>query len=255
MAVDNVDNVDNFYKLVYIYKNGDEIMLINKKVFIAEFIRRQNRFIAYVNLNGEELIVHVPNTGRCSEILIPGVTVLLREELNPNRKTLYDLIAAYKDNKIINIDSQIPNKVVYEALINKQIKDLAKYNIIDREKTFGNSRFDFKLSNDLGEVYYLEVKGVTFEVDGYSMFPDAPTQRGRKHLLELIEAKKMGYGAGVLFLIQMDNIKKFCPYDEMDNDFGQALRLASKSGVDIFANECEVGETFITLSLPVQVVL
>ena len=250
-----VGNVDNFYKLVYIYKNGDEIMLINKRVFIAEFIRRPDRFQAYVNLNGEGLIVHVPNTGRCSEILIPGATILLREELNPTRKTLYDLIAAYKDNKIINIDSQIPNKVIYEALINKQIRDLVKYNIIDREKTFGNSRFDFKLSNDMGEEYYLEVKGVTFEVDGKSMFPDAPTERGRKHLLELIEAKKMGFGAGVLFLIQMDNIKDFSPYDDMDSAFGKALRLASKSGVDIFAYECEVGENFITLSQPVQVVL
>ena len=250
-----VDNVDNFYKLVYIYKNGDEIMFINKRVFIAEFIRRPNRFQAYVNLNGEELIVHVPNTGRCKEILIPGSTVLLREELNPTRKTLYDLIAGYKDNKIINIDSQIPNKVVDEALKNKKIQKLVKYNIIQREKTFGNSRFDFKLSNDMGEEYYLEVKGVTFEVDGKSMFPDAPTERGRKHLLELIEAKKMGFGAGVLFLIQMNNINNFSPYDDMDEAFGEALRLAFKSGVDIFAYECEVGENFITLSKSVQVIL
>ena len=112
-----MDNVDNFYKSVYIYRNGDEIMVINKRILKAEFIRRPNRFQAYVNLNGSELMVHVPNTGRCREILIPGSTVLLREELNPTRKTLYDLIAAYKDNKIINIDSQIPNSVVDEALI------------------------------------------------------------------------------------------------------------------------------------------
>lgn len=230
-------------------------MFINKRIFIAEFISRPNRFQAYVNLNGLELIVHVPNTGRCREILIPGSTVLLREELNPTRKTLYDLIAVYKEDKIINIDSQIPNKVVYEALINKQIHDLAKYNIIEREKTFGNSRFDFKLSNDIGEEYYLEVKGVTLEVEGKSMFPDAPTQRGKKHLLELIEAKKTGLGAGVLFLIQMDNINNFYPNDAMDIDFGLALRLASKSGVDIFAYECEIGEDFITLNSPVQVVL
>ena len=230
-------------------------MFINKRIFIAEFIRRPNRFEAYVNFNGEELMVHVPNTGRCKEILIPGSTVLLREELNPTRKTLYDLIAVYKDNKIINIDSQIPNKVVDEALKNKKIQKLVKYNIIQREKTFGNSRFDFKLSNDMGEEYYLEVKGVTFEVDGKTMFPDAPTERGRKHLLELIEAKKMGFGAGVLFLIQMSNINKFSPYDDMDGAFGEALRLAYKNGVDIFAYECEVGENFITLSKPVEVIL
>ncbi|MBU3130618.1 DNA/RNA nuclease SfsA [Clostridium tagluense] len=230
-------------------------MFINNRVFVAEFIIRPNRFEAYVNLNGEELIVHVPNTGRCKEILIPGSKVLLREELNPTRKTLYDLIAGYKNDKIINIDSQIPNKVVDEALKNNKIENLIKYNIIQKEKTFGNSRFDFKLSNDMGEDYYLEVKGVTYEVDGKSMFPDAPTERGRKHLLELVEAKKMGFGAGVLFLIQMNNIDDFSPYDDMDGAFGQALRLAYNEGVDIYAYECEVGEKFITLSKSVKVVL
>jgi len=250
-----VDNIDNFFELVYINKNGDEIMLIKNRVFIAQFIRRPDRFQAYVNFKGEDLLVHVPNTGRCKEILIPGSTVLLREELNPSRKTLYDLIGAYKGNKIINIDSQIPNKVVAEALKDKKVEKLVRYNIIEREKTFGNSRFDFKLSNDMGEEYYLEVKGVTLEEDGKTMFPDAPTQRGRKHLLELIEAKKIGFGAGVLFLIQMSDIDNFSPYDDMDGEFGEVLRLACKSGVDIFAYECEVGEKFITLSKEVEVVL
>jgi sugar fermentation stimulation protein A len=230
-------------------------MFIVKRVFIAEFIKRPNRFVAFVNFNGNELTVHVPNTGRCKEILIPGAKVLLREEINPNRKTLYDLIAAYKNDKIINIDSQIPNKVVHEALLDKKIHSLARYNIIEREKTFGNSRFDFKLSSDAGEEYYLEVKGVTLEVEGNTMFPDAPTDRGRKHLLELIEAKRLGFGAGVLFLIQMSNVNSFSPYDEMDEAFGDALRLAYKSGVDIFAYECEVGEKIITLSKSVQVIL
>ena len=230
-------------------------MFINKRVFIGEFIRRPNRFQAYVNLNDSDVMVHVPNTGRCKEILIPGAKVLLREELNPTRKTLYDLIAVYKGNKIINIDSQIPNKVVDEALRNKKIQELVKYNIIQREKTFGNSRFDFKLSNDIGEEYYLEVKGVTLEVEGKSMFPDAPTERGTKHLLELIQAKKMGYGAGVLFLIQMDDIINFSPNDNMDVAFGQALREAYKNDVDIFAYECGVGEEFITLSNSVKIIL
>jgi sugar fermentation stimulation protein A len=231
------------------------MMFINKRIFTAEFISRPNRFQSYVKLNGETLVVHVPNTGRCREILIPGCTVLLREELNPTRKTLYDLIAGYKDNKLINIDSQIPNKVVEEALKDRKIERLVKYNIIEREKTFGNSRFDFKLSNDVGEEYYLEVKGVTLEIDGKSTFPDAPTERGRKHLLELIEAKKLGFGAGVLFLIQMKGISGFSPNDEMDEAFGEALRLARKNGVDIFAYECEVGEEFITLSKSVEIML
>ena len=228
-------------------------MLIDKRVFIAKFIRRPNRFQGYVKFNGEEIMVHVPNTGRCREILTPESTVLLREELNPTRKTLYDLIAGYKDDKLINIDSQIPNKVVDEALRNQKIESLDRYNIIQREKTFGNSRFDFKLSNDLGEEYYLEVKGVTLEENGKAMFPDAPTDRGRKHLLELIEAKKMGIGAGVIFLMQMNNIDSFCPHDDMDKAFGEALRLAWKNGVDIFAYECEVGENFITLSKSVKI--
>ncbi|MBX4262881.1 DNA/RNA nuclease SfsA [Clostridium estertheticum] len=230
-------------------------MIISKRVVIAEFVRRPNRFVAYVNLNGKEIIVHVPNTGRCKEILVPGSKVLLREELNPSRKTLYDLIAGYKDNKIINIDSQIPNKVVDEALKDQKIQKLVKYNIIQREKTFGNSRFDFKLSNNMGEEYYLEVKGVTFEVNGKSMFPDAPTQRGKKHLLELIEVKKIGIGAGVLFLIQMSNIENFSPYDDMDGAFGEVLRFAYKSGVDIFVYECDVGENYITLSKSVEIIL
>ena len=230
-------------------------MLIKNRVFAAKFISRPDRFRAYVNFGGEDILVHVPNTGRCKEILVQGSTVLLREELNPTRKTLYDLIAVYKGNKIINIDSQIPNKVVDEALKDKKIDKLAKYNIIEREKTFGNSRFDFKLSSDGEEAYYLEVKGVTLEVDGKSMFPDAPTLRGRKHLLELIEAKKQGFGAGVLFLIQMDNIDNFSANDDMDEAFGEALKLAFKSGVDIFAYECSVGESFITLNKNVEVVL
>jgi sugar fermentation stimulation protein A len=230
-------------------------MLIHNRVFKAEFIRRPNRFQGYVKFNGEEIMAHVPNTGRCREILTPESTVLLREELNPSRKTLYDLIAGYKGNKLINIDSQIPNKVVDEALKNKKIQSLVKYNIIQREKTFGNSRFDFKLSNDLGEEYYLEVKGVTLEEEGKAMFPDAPTDRGRKHLLELIEAKKMGFGAGVIFLMQMNNIDNFSPHDDMDRAFGEALRLACKNGVDIFAYECEVGENFITLSKSVKITL
>ena len=230
-------------------------MLIHNRVFNAEFIRRPNRFQGYVKFNGEEIMAHVPNTGRCREILTPGSTVLLREELNPTRKTLYDLIAGYKDNKLINIDSQIPNKVVDEALRNQKIHSLVKYNIIQREKTFGNSRFDFKLSNDMGEEYYLEVKGVTLEEGGKAMFPDAPTDRGRKHLLELIEAKRMGLGAGVIFLMQMNNIDNFSPHDDMDRAFGESLRLAYKNGVDIFAYECEVGENFITLSKSVKITL
>lgn len=230
-------------------------MKIKESIVEAEFIKRPNRFQAYIKLNGEIMMVHVPNTGRCREILVEGCRVILREGINPNRKTKYDLIAAYKGNKLINIDSQIPNRVVEEALLKGRIKGLEKYPIVMREKTFANSRFDFKLSNSQGEVYYLEVKGVTLENERIAKFPDAPTERGARHLRELAEAKRQGYGAGVLFLMQMDNIRVFKPHDDMDKVFGDELRNAKKAGVEVMAYECKVGEDFITLDKEVEVML
>jgi sugar fermentation stimulation protein A len=230
-------------------------LLITNNIKLARFIRRPNRFQAYVDLNDEELMVHVPNTGRNKEILVPGYTVILREENNPLRKTKYDLIAGYKGDRLINIDSQIPNKVVDEALREGKIKVLSKYTNIKRESTFGNSRFDFKLEDINKNEYYLEVKGVTYEYEGRTSFPDAPTDRGRKHVLELVEAVKCGKGAGVLFLIQMENVHYFTPYDEMDKPFGEALRYANENGVDIFAYDCLVGENYITLNNEVEVKL
>ncbi|GAA0731241.1 DNA/RNA nuclease SfsA [Clostridium malenominatum] len=230
-------------------------MLINKKVIKAEFVKRPNRFQGYVKINGEELMVHVPNTGRCREILIPGSVVILREEDNPLRKTKYDLIGGYKNGRLINIDSQIPNKVVEEALKKGLVKPLSNYNIIQREKTYGNSRFDFKLSNDKGEEYYLEVKGVTLEENGVAMFPDAPTERGKKHILELIHIKKSGIGAGILFLIQMDGVSCFTPHGERDKPFSDALIEAYENKVDIFAYDCIVSEDSITLNKEVCIKL
>jgi sugar fermentation stimulation protein A len=228
-------------------------MIIDKNIVKAEFIHRPNRFQAYVSINGEVQMVHVPNTGRCKEILQTGTTVILREESGPQRKTMYDLIAGYKGEKLIHIDSHEPNKIVDEALRGRKIPSLKKYNKIEREKTFGNSRFDFKLSNDHGEEYYLEVKGVTFEEKGKAMFPDAPTERGRKHLLELVEVKRIGKGAGVIFVIQMENINSFSPYDTMDKEFGEALRAAQQQSVELFAYNCSVSENEITLKDPVRI--
>ena len=230
-------------------------MIFDKETKVVEFVRRPNRFQGYVIIDSKEELVHVPNTGRCREILIPGCRVLIRAENGVNRKTRFSLIGGYKNGKLINIDSQAPNKIVEEALINKKINGLESYTTICREKTFGNSRFDFKLTNDNGEEYYLEVKGVTLEEDGHSMFPDAPTDRGRKHLLELIEVKSSGKGAGVLFLIQMENIITFRPNEKMDKAFSDALRFAKSNGVDVFAYECNVGENFIELNNPVEVLL
>ncbi|WPC41953.1 DNA/RNA nuclease SfsA [Clostridium sp. JS66] len=230
-------------------------MIIKKNIIKSEFINRPNRFQAYVKINGVETMVHVPNTGRCKEILIPGCTVILRQEDNPTRKTAYDLIAAYKGNTLINIDSQIPNKVVEEALNDKRIELLSKYNKVQREKTFGNSRFDFKLTDELENECYVEVKGVTLEEDGKVMFPDAPTERGKKHLLELVEVKKCNKDAAVIFLIQMENVNYFSPNDTMDKAFSDALRFAEKNGVHVMAYNCKVGEDFITLYKPIPVKL
>lgn len=232
-----------------------EKMRIEKPVVQGKFIRRPNRFQAYILLNGIELMVHVPNTGRCKEILTPGTTVILRKEESVTRKTPYDLIAAYKGEELISIDSHIPNKVVEEALREKKIEGLSKYDIILREKTFGNSRFDFKLSNSKGEEYYLEVKGVTFENNRVAQFPDAPTERGRKHLLELVEVMKEGKGAGVIFLIQLENVDCFMPYDDMDPKFGEALRFAHKNGVDIMAYCCNVTANSIIIKKSVEIKL
>lgn len=231
-------------------------MKFNKNIYEATFIDRPNRFNAKVLFKNEEIVVHVPNTGRCREILKEGTKIYLREELNPTRKTQFDLIAAFKDNILINIDSQIPNKVVNEALVNKKVKSLEKYVNIEREKTFGKSRFDFRLSTeDNSEIYYLEIKGVTLEKDGKSKFPDAPTERGAKHLLELIEAKKEGYGAGVLFLIQIENVFSFEPNIETDPEFTKALKLAKENDVDIMAYNCKVEKDSIEINNIVDIIL
>ncbi|MGL4773142.1 MAG: DNA/RNA nuclease SfsA [Clostridium sp.] len=230
-------------------------MNYNKNIFIGEFVNRPNRFNASVILNGEEIVVHVPNTGRCKEILQKGVKVLLREELGETRKTKYDLVGVYKGEELISIDSQIPNKVVEEALKNQKIDKLKIFNNILREKTYGNSRFDFKLGDNLGNEYYLEVKGVTLEENGHARFPDAPTERGRKHILELIEVKESGRGAGVLLLIQMESVKTFSPNDDTDPKFGEALREAKNKGVDVMAYNCKVDMEGITLYNEVEVIL
>lgn len=228
---------------------------IVKNTIIARFIHRPNRFQAYVDIDGEETMVHVPNTGRCREILIPGSSVILREENGENRKTKYDLIACYKQEKIINIDSQIPNKVVAEALNAGRIGGLEGYGKVEREKTYGTSRFDFRLTDGNDTTYFLEVKGVTLEESGVAMFPDAPTERGRKHLRELIDVRRNKGGAGVLFLIQMRDAYCFKPHDERDKQFGEALREASENGVDLYAYNCDVGENHITLMDSVPILL
>lgn len=224
-----------------------------KETVRATFVKRPNRFQGYVHYEGETIMVHVPNTGRVQEILLPGTTVILRKEDNPNRKTAFSLIAGYKGEALINIDSQIPNKVVEEALQMGMIEKLRKYPIIKREKFYGKSRFDFLLENEAGEKYYLEVKGVTLEKDGMASFPDAPTVRGARHVEELMEVKKEGHGAGVMFVLQMEGMDAFTPAYEKDPLFSSTLHRAKIEGVDLFAYGCTITEDSLTLSYEVPV--
>lgn len=221
------------------------------------FLSRPNRFIAKVNIEGVIETVHVKNTGRCKELLINGAVVYLSKSDNPLRKTKYDLIAVEKvleDGKrlLINMDSQIPNFVVCEFLENSDL--FSNEAIIKREVTFENSRFDIFVK-DKNRKSFIEVKGVTLEKDGLAMFPDAPTERGVKHLRELIEAKKQGYEAYVFFVIQMDNILKFSPNSKMHNEFSAVLREAYENGVNILAYNCKVTSDSIKINRKVRVIL
>ncbi len=207
-----------------------------KKIVHGIFKERPNRFIAYVLVDGKEEVVHVKNTGRCKEILIPGVEVILEESDNPARKTKYDLIAAYKEGfGLINIDSQAPNKVAYEWLKRQD------YNLIKPEYTYGNSRVDFYMEKD-GEKYLLEIKGCTLEIDGKGYFPDAPTTRGVKHLRELSEAVANGYHAMLGFVIQMDGIEKVYPHGTTDPEFENAYKEALAAGVEVKFLHCHIRE-------------
>ena len=202
----------------------------------AEFIDRPNRFIAHVNLNGNVETVHVKNTGRCKELLIPGVTVILEESDNESRKTKFDLIAVYKENfGLINIDSQAPNKVAREWLEKKN------YTYIKPEYAYGNSRIDFYMEKN-EKKYFMEVKGCTLEKNGIGYFPDAPTKRGVKHIYELINAKKENYDATLAFVIQMEGVNEVLPNFETHPEFGTAFLAAKEAGVNILLIKCRVFE-------------
>ena len=215
------------------------------------FIARPNRFIAHVEIGGLLEICHVKNTGRCRELLIPGAQVWCQRSDNPNRKTKYDLIAVKKGDRLINMDSQAPNIAAGEWLRSGGLGDISD---LKAEYTHGDSRFDFSFLLE-GRRCFLEVKGVTLEHDGVCAFPDAPTERGVKHLKGLTQAAKEGYGAFVLFVIQMPDVKDLRPHDERDPAFGAALREAAENGVTIMAMDCGVTEDIMQLRLPVLVQL
>ncbi len=221
------------------------------------FLSRPNRFIAYVMVDGREEKCHVKNTGRCRELLVPGCKVYLEESENPNRSTRFDLVATEKkigDSSIlINMDSQAPNSVVEEWLRKGEL--FGEKAEVKREVTYSDSRFDFSITDESGRISFLEVKGCTLEKNGVVMFPDAPTERGVKHVKELIKAKKEGYGAYILILVQMCGVKYFVPNWDTHPAFGEALREAERNGVVILCYDSIVTSDSITLFKSVPVVL
>lgn len=221
------------------------------KILPARFLSRPNRFVARVESEGEELVCHVKNTGRCRELLVPGATVWLEESPNPSRKTKFDLIAVEKGDRLINMDAQAPNKVFGEWAAAGGFRE--GLTLLRPETTYGSSRFDFYWESSKSRGF-VEVKGVTLEEDGVVRFPDAPTLRGVKHLDELVKAHEAGYEAAVCFVIQMENVRWFAPNDVTHPEFGQALRRAAQAGVEILAMDCAVTPQSLTMgkSVPIR---
>ena len=214
----------------------------------ATFIERPNRFIAHVLLEGEEAICHVKNTGRCRELLVPGARVILNRGTNRSRKTAFDLVSVYKGDRLINMDSQAPNIIAAEYLP-RLFPDLE---MIKREVVCGDSRFDFYGIRN-GRPFYLEVKGVTLERSGLVLFPDAPTERGVKHLRELTALQRNGMAAYVLFVVQMENVLSLRGNRLTDPAFADALLMARDAGVGIYSVDCHVTPDSVVANEPLPV--
>lgn len=206
-------------------------------IMAGKFLARPNRFIAHVEIAGREEIVHVKNTGRCKELLLPGATVYVQHFPEGKRKTKYDLIAVEKQNILINMDSQAPNKVVQEWLVGQE--PFGKITYLKPECKHGDSRFDFYLETEAKKMF-IEVKGVTLEEKGVVMFPDAPTERGVKHVQELCHCLEQGYEAAIVFVVQMSGMRYFTPNRRTHAAFAEALERAEACGVRMLALSCEV---------------
>lgn len=230
-----------------------------KNVVKARFISRPNRFIANVNVDGETVVSHVKNTGRCRELLVPDAAVYLEDfdGRMGTRKLRYSLIAVEKQGLLINMDSQAPNKVAEEALKSGAIgfEELGPLSIVKPETVYGDSRFDFYVEGESGQKGFIEVKGCTLENDGVASFPDAPTERGVKHINELVTAKEKGYFAGILFIVQMQGMKYLTPNDSTHPAFGDALRAAASAGISVRAFDCHVTPDTLEADKEIKVVL
>lgn len=223
-----------------------------KKIIEGEFVFRPNRFIAHVMIDGQEHICHVKNTGRCKELLKPGVKVYLEESDNPNRKTKYDLVAVRKGERLINMDSQAPNAVMKEWLEKGQL--ISDITFLKPEQKYGKSRMDFYAETEK-EKFLIEVKGVTLEENGVVRFPDAPSERAIKHIKELMTSVEEGYKAYIVFIVQMENISYFTPNFITHRAFGEILLEAKEAGVIIKAYDCLVTPISLFINDEIPVIL
>ncbi len=217
----------------------------------GRFLSRPNRFIAHVGIGGREEVCHVKNTGRCRELLVPGVTVWCQKHDDSKRKTKYSVISVQKGRRCINMDSQVPNRVAAEYIAAGGLGFVPT--VLQAEKTYGSSRFDFYLEDDTGKPGFVEVKGVTLERDDVAFFPDAPTERGTRHLRELTAAAREGYRTFVLFVVQMEEILHLEPNRVTDPDFAAALKAAAENGVEVMAVGCSITPDSIKTDAPVPV--
>ena len=222
-------------------------MRISDNIKEATFLSRQNRFACLVKLSHGKEMVYLPNSGRLDSVLFPGQRVFLAEKPSPFRTTRYDLVAARANGTVVSVDSRVPGELVHQALCQQALPPFAQYSSIRREVPRGRSRLDFLLSGPRSQCF-LEVKSVTLVAGGKALFPDAPTVRGRKHLESLTWARREGYAAAVVFVIQREDVEAFSPNDAIDADFGSALREAKRHGVDIYAYRCKVSPKEIELA-------
>jgi len=227
-------------------------MKIADQIREASFLRRENRFACLVEVEGSKERVYLPNSGRLNSLLFPGQTVFLAERSSSSRRTRYDLVMTILNGKSVSVDARVPGELVYQALRQRTLPQFGVYSTIRREVAFGKSRLDFLLSSHIS-LCFLEVKSVTLVQKGRALFPDAPTLRGRRHLKSLTWAKKEGYEAAILFVIQRQDAESFSPNDAVDAEFGHALREAQLQGVDVYAYRCKVSPKEIELAEQVPI--
>jgi len=229
-------------------------MQIAAKLIPATFVKRDNRFRVTVQVEGHLVWAHLPNSGRLRELLVPGRRVLLAAARTPGRLTAYDLLMVDLDGTLVSIDARMPSRLLYESLQAGQLGEFAGYAQVRREVTYGQSRLDLALEGGPdGGRCFIETKSVTLVEDGVALFPDAPTQRGRRHLGELARARAEGHRAAVVFVVQRDDAIRFSPHDEADPAFGQTLREAAQAGVEVYAYRCRVSEGEVKLDAPLPV--